>query len=143
MDTRKFRNSPDTDPAMEAGLGVLTLDDARLVLSNSARLLDDLVGLARVVVRAVPAEVAVAVFVHDQPAPIETPTEPTRTRRHPLLAFFRMALSASRLQRQVVAALYPELRDETVDAGAANALETLVNNLRSQARSLGIDPDAA
>jgi hypothetical protein len=151
MDIRKFRNTPadaGAKPLPAAALPVITVAESRAMLSRSAILLDHMVKMAHDVMVAAPREVVRAVFVDDAPVPVEPLTNPTqrpRGRSHPLLLLFRMGLSASRLLKQVLRALYPDdmgAEPVNVDA-AASSLEGLVRDLQSMAKDIGLDPGVA
>jgi hypothetical protein len=151
MDIRKFRNSPPdggAKPAPAAALPVITVAESRAMLSRSAILLDHMVKMAHDVMVAAPREVVRAVFIEDAPAhvePLKNPTQRPRGRSHPLLLLFRMGLTASRLLKQVLRALYPdEMGAEPVDVGsAASSLEGLVRDLQSMAKDIGLEPGTA
>jgi hypothetical protein len=151
MDTRKFRNPPPemgAEPAPAAALPVLTVEQGRAMLSQSAIMLDHMVKIAHDVMVSAPREVVRAVFIDDAPvpvAPLANPTQRPRGRSHPLLLLFKMGLSASRLLKQVLRALHPDdMGAEPVDVGsAASTFEGLVRDLAGMAKDIGLDPDAA
>ena len=153
MDNRKFRESAaqrGAEPA--AAAGVLTVDQARAVLSRSIALLDEVVVLARGVIASTPPAVAIAVFVEDKPIPVEglsSPQKRPRGRAHPLLALVKLGVQGARLVKQLVWSLHPELRnqppaDPAADPLAAvNSFENVVAELAKRAREMGLDPGLA
>jgi hypothetical protein len=149
MDTRKFRNSPGDasgEPAPAAALPVLTVEQSRAMLSESAILLNHMVRVAHDVMVSAPREVVRAVFVDDAPVPVEPlkhPTQRPRGRAHPLILLFKMGLSASRLLKQVLRALHSDDMGGSEVSHAASSLEGLVRDLQGMAKDIGLDPGVA
>jgi hypothetical protein len=154
MDNRKYREQPAGAGQPEAAPApVLSVDEARAVLSRSILLLDEVVVVARGVIASTPREVAVAVFVHDQPIAVEglsSPQQRPRGRAHPLLALVKLGVSAARLVKQLVRALYPDSLDAPAasampapDAQVVSSFENVVSEMMKQAREMGLDTGAA
>ena len=147
MDNRKYREQPADNGQPEAA-PVVGLEQARGILSRSLLLLDEVVVLTRHVLGATPPEVAVAVFVHDEPVAIEMPANPRkrpRGRVHPLLALVKLGVNASKLVKQMVWAMFPQLiGKEAVTQPAdvtktVNDFEKTVAELLEKAREMGLD----
>jgi hypothetical protein len=127
---------------------VISLEQARVLLSRGALMLDAIQSMARSVLLTVSTEEARAVFIEERAVVIEPLPDPAKRPRgamHPLLKLITMALSAARTQRQLLRQLHPDLSGESQgNAGAAaGELEKLVLDLQSMAKELGLDPEAA
>ena len=151
MDNRKYREQLGSSGQPEAA-PVVGLEQARAILSRSLLLLDEVVVLTHRVLAATPPEVAVAVFVHNEPVAIEMPAEPRKRPRggvHPLLALVKVGVNASRLVKQMVWAMFPQLigkeanQPATDIAKVANEFEQTVAELLEKAREMGLDPGTA